>query len=77
MTHEILLNEVRSEFRIGGRSNNTTDLHTRSLIMGKLGYLQGVLGYRADIAKGQAEKGRYALFLNEVDNMVKEVARWP
>ena len=48
MNHEIQLLEIRRETSIVPRLNTKTTGYSSCVVLGKIGYLQGVFGFHAD-----------------------------
>ena len=74
MKHKSLIKEVLRVKIMAKQLNSNTDLMTRCVVFGHLGYLQGVLGQRRQDCAYETGKARYSVILNELNTIQKELS---
>jgi hypothetical protein len=73
MNHKSLIQAVRRVKVMAKELNTNSDLMTRCVVYGELGYLQGVFGQRKQNCSYETGKARYNVILNELTTIRKEL----
>jgi|3_EtaG_2_1085321.scaffolds.fasta_scaffold19757_1 hypothetical protein len=75
MKHKSLVQEVRRVKVMAKQVNTNSDVMTRCVVFGHLGYLQGVLGQRRQNCSYEAGKARYSVILNELTTIQQQLTK--
>jgi hypothetical protein len=75
MKHKSLIQAVRRVKNMAKQVNTNSDLMTRCVVFGQLGYLQGVLGQRRQDCTYETGKARYSVILNELTTIQQQLRR--